>query len=273
MTILTINNDNKLYYLYEAPKAPTLPTFVFVNALTGDTSGWENIVAPTLREHGFGTLSYDFRGQKNSSFNENIELTPTLIVDDLQFLIQSVAPQKPILVGLSIGGIFAAHAVLKGLCVEGLVLLNTLREIGPRISWVNDALPEMVSVGGIPLFLDAMFPLLVNQEFAAAARPNFLKGDYAPLEAKHGHVNLMRNAGATQWDIDYSELTLPTLVVTGLEDRVFLDREVVARLLGDLPRAQHEEWENAGHLLPLERPERLVASLQQFAVTLEEGGL
>lgn len=268
MSTLTVNEGNNLFYLYHAPQEQHLPTLVFVNALTGDTSSWENNVAPALRQQGFGTLSYDLRGQKQSSFTEEMELTPDLIVDDLMLLLEKVSPQKPVLVGLSIGGIYAAHAVLNGARVSGLVLLNTLREIGPRIAWVNDAMPKMVSVGGIPLFLDMLFPLLVNQDFAESARDNFLTGNYEPLPPDHGHVNLMRNAGLTQWDIDYSQLSLPTLVITGLQDRVFLDKNIVDKLFQQLPDAQSEEWENAGHLLPLERPEQLVDSLGRFALSL-----
>jgi 3-oxoadipate enol-lactonase len=42
------------------------------------------------------------------------------------------------------------------------VLLNTLRQIGPRIAWINDALPAIAAHGGVQLFMDAMFPLIVN---------------------------------------------------------------------------------------------------------------
>jgi hypothetical protein len=44
-------------------------------------------------------------------------------------------------------------------------------------------------------------------------------------------------------------LQLPTLVVTGLCDRVFLDREVVDGIYAQLPDARREDWADAGHLL------------------------
>ena len=125
--------------------------------------------------------------------------------------------------GLSIGGLYAARAVLGGARAEGLVLLNTLREIGPRIDWINHAMARIVAHGGVGLFLDALFPLLVNADFAAQARSKFLTGDYAPLPPEHGHMNLMRNAARTDWALDWGALALPTLVITGLQDRVFLD--------------------------------------------------
>lgn len=271
MNTLVLSEGNALRFVHEPPSRPGAPTFVFVNALTGSIDAWEAEVAPALRAEGFGTLCYNFRGQEGSPFRPGTELTPKLIVDDLLRLLGSENPVRPILVGLSIGGIFAAHAVLRGAPARGLVMLNTLREIGPRIAWVNDAMPVIVGAGGVNLFLDALFPLLVNQDFAAAARPKFLKGDYAPLDPEHGHMNLMRNAADTDWDIAWEDLTLPALVITGHQDRVFLDPEVVDRLFARLPDARREDWVDAGHLLPAERPARLAESLARFGRAIEEG--
>ncbi|MFB9150924.1 alpha/beta fold hydrolase [Roseovarius ramblicola] len=261
---LRLTETDALYYIHHAPARAGAPTFVFVNALTGSTDAWEAAVAPALRDQGFGTLSYNFRGQAESLFDPALELTDAVIVADLERLLAELQPARPILVGLSIGGLYAARAVLNGAQAEGLVLLNTLREIGPRIDWVNHAMARIVAHGGVGLFLDALFPLLVNGEFAAQARGNFLKGDYAPLPPEHGHMNLMRNAAETDWNLDYSALTLPTCVITGLQDRVFLDREVVDRLYATLPDARREDWPEAGHLLPQEAADRLATSLARF---------
>jgi pimeloyl-ACP methyl ester carboxylesterase len=269
MPDLAIDAQNSLFYIHHPPARDGAPTLVFVNALTGNTDAWEGAVAPALREEGFGTLSYNFRGQDRSRFDPALELDEAVIVADLERLVSDIAPARPVLVGLSIGGLYAAKAVLAGTPAAGLVLLNTLREIGPRIAWVNDAMPRLVGHGGVGLFLDALFPLLVNPEMAAAARPRFLTGDYAPLDPAHGHMNLMRNAAATDWAIDWSALRLPVLNVTGLHDRVFLDREVVDRLYATLPDARREDWDDAGHLLPQERPEKLAASLARFAAGIE----
>lgn len=264
MSVHKLDDKNCLYYEHNTPTREGAVTFVFVNALTGNTQAWEAVVAPALRRQGYGTLSYNFRGQDGSDFSSNIDLTPTLIVDDLKTLTKAIDPIHPVLVGLSIGGLFAAHAIMQGAKAEGLVLLNTLREIGPRISWVNDAMPVIVSAGGVPLFLDAMLPLLVNPEFAASVRDNFIMGDYSPLANDHGHANLMRHACDADWDIPYEKLTLPTHVITGLHDRIFLDRDVVDRLYAHLPNATREEWDDAGHLLPQERPEKLADALAAF---------
>lgn len=267
--LLQIAPGAGLFHLHARPDRAGAPTFVFVNALTGATDAWEAAVAPALRAQGFGTLSWNFRGQTGSPFTPGTELTDALITGDLRHLLDDLRPERPILVGLSVGGLYAARAVLAGSHAAGLVLLNTLREIGPRIAWINDALPALVAHGGVSLFLDALLPLLVNAEFAATVRPDFLRGSYAPLDPAHGHMNLMRNSVTTDWDLPWGSLRLPVQIVTGLQDRVFLDVGVVDRLCALVPDARREDWADCGHLVPQERPERLAALLARFGREIE----
>lgn len=269
MSELRIDDDNSLYYLHSPPHRDSAPTFVFINALTGSTNHWEAVIAPVLREQGFGTLSYNFRGQDNTTFSPEVQLSNTLIVADLVFIMEELRPSMPILTGLSIGGLYAAQARAGGAAADGLVLLNTLREINPRIAWINDALPHYVSIGGPPLFMGLMMPLLTNPEYSASVRANFLNGPYTTLDPGHGHANLMRNSVDTDWNFNWSSLDLPVLSITGQHDRVFRDPEVIDRLFALLPNARREDWDNAGHLLPLERPERLVDSLSEFGREIE----
>ena len=269
MARLEIDAENALFHLHTPPARESAPSFVFVNALTGNTDAWEAVVAPALRERGFGTLSWNFRGQADSPFGPGVEITEDVIVADLRRLLDEVAPPRPILCGLSIGGLYAAKAVLGGVRAEGLVLLNTRGDIGPRIAWVTEAMPKLAAYGGVGLFLDALLPMLVNEEFAARGHGEMLARTYAPLPPEHGHMNLMRNARMTDWAIDWSALALPVLNVTGLQDRVFLDRDVVERLYATLPDARREDWEDAGHLLPQERPARLTESLLGFGAEIE----
>ncbi|MEX2518940.1 MAG: alpha/beta hydrolase [Paracoccaceae bacterium] len=264
-----IDEENSLFYLHEAPRRGGAPTFLFVNALTGSTDHWEAVVAPALRQAGYGTLSYNFRGQAGSEFSAELELDNELIVQDILAINAALKPEKPILVGLSIGGLFAAQARAAGLDCTGLVLLNTLRKIGPRIAWINDALPRVVAEGGVRLFMDATFPLVVNPEYAAKMRPNFLQGAYEPLDAGHGHMNLMRNSPKTDWEFDWASLDLPVLSITGEHDRVFRDAAVIDELFALLPQARREDWDDCGHLVPLERPEKLAESLIRFGAELE----
>jgi pimeloyl-ACP methyl ester carboxylesterase len=268
MPLLKLSPDDALYYEYKTPDAPAGCTFVFFNALTGDTTTWQSVIGPNLRAGGHGTLSYNLRGQTNSPFSPKLKLDVDLIVNDALRLLSEVKPARPILVGLSIGGLFAARAFLQGAEAVGLVLINTLRKDGPRLKWIGDALVRAVEVGGLDLFRDLFLPLLVNEEWLRDNRSNFLKSDgsYTPLETDNGHYKLLAQAGRNaDWDFPYDQLNVPTLVVTGLQDHVFMEREIVDELFARLPQGQRVDMKDAGHLIPNERPEKLADLLLKFA--------
>ena len=63
----------------------------------------------------------------------------------------------------------------------------------------------------------------------------------------------------------YEQLELPVLVITGLQDHVFLDLNDVEQLYSRLPDARHVKMDNAGHMIPAERPEEFIDSLLSFA--------
>ena len=271
MAMFELSPQDRLFYEQTAPQILGAPTFVFVNALTGNLMAWESRIAPVLREKGFGALSFNFRGQEGSNFAPGTALTPELMLQDLKKLLAEKAPRRPILVGLSFGGLLAAKAYLSGSKAAGLVLINTLREKNPRLDWIAEAMPRLMARGGASLYLDAMLPLLAGPDFLSGARNFYLKGDYEPLDDAQGHACLAREAVQTDWSLEYEKLDLPVLVITGLHDRVFLDRGAVNKLFSKLPNAEAEAWEDAGHLAPQERPDRLIASLERFAARVGEG--
>ena len=84
MATLQVSPSETLYFEHTAPTAKP-HSFVFVNALTGSTEQWEAAVAPGLRDLGFGTLSYNFRGQAKSSFATGKQLD-----EDVERVIKAV---------------------------------------------------------------------------------------------------------------------------------------------------------------------------------------
>ncbi len=268
MPVLELSPQSGLYYEHHAPTDAAGATFVFFNALTGDTAVWEGVICPVLRDAGHGTLVYNMRGQTNSPFAPDTELSEKQIVADAVKLLAAVSPSRPILVGLSIGGLFASRVWLANHEAIGLVLINTLRREGPRLKWIGDALVRAVEVGGLPLFRDLFLPLLMNEDWLQKNRPDFLQTDanYTALEPTSGHYKLLSEAGRNaDWDIPYEQLTLPTLVITGLQDHVFLEKDVVETLFARIPDGRRIDMPAAGHLIPGEQPEALGKALLIFA--------
>ncbi len=261
-----IGPDDSLYYEHMPPEGAGGCTFVFFNALTGDAGMWTAAIVPALREAGHGALVYNMRGQANSPFSPGIALDDRLIAEDAVALLKEVAPARPVLVGLSIGGLFAARAHLAGAQAEGLVFINTLRKDGPRVQWLGEAMVRCVEVGGVELMRDLMSPLLFDEQWLAANRKDFL-GDapYVPLDRESGTYKLLAGGPSADWDLPYERLALPVLVVSGLQDHVFYEAGVVAELTARMPNARSLNVPDAGHLLPAEKPEPLIAALLELA--------
>ena len=272
---IDFDDKNGIYYEWTAPTREGAPGLVFFNALTGDHETWEAHIALACRKAGYGTLVFNYRGQTHSPFSADIRLDDRLIVADALGLLEKIQPPRAILVGLSIGGLFAARVVLKGFQAAGLVLINTLRRDGPRLKWIGDALVRTARVGGLELLRDLYLPLLMNEDWLQANRNSYLtETAYAGLDPESGAYKLLADAGReSDWGLPYEQLNLPTRIVTGLQDHVFYNESDVAALTARMARAKRTDLADAGHLIPGERPAELADLLIRFAEEVRHGTL
>jgi 3-oxoadipate enol-lactonase len=255
----SLGPEDRLHFEHRPPGPRGGATFVFFNALTGDAASWEAMIAPALRERGHGTLLWNYRGQKDSPFSPDLRITAASIVEDAKDLLAAERPRRPVFVGLSIGGLFAARAHLDGAACEGLLLINTLRRAGPRLAWINDAVLRAALTGGPRLIQDLFLPLLTGPAWQAANRNAFLSDEpYAPLPPESGTARLLAAGNTADWDVPYERLQVPVTVLSGLQDRVFYDAADVAALAARLPDAFRTDLPDAGHLLSMERPEAVI---------------
>jgi len=255
MAVLTLGDHDGLYYDYQSPTADKGATFVFFNALTGDTSAWEAEIGPALREVGHGTCMWNFRGQKDSPFSDPDAITADGIVHDSIRLIKEVAPRHPVYVGLSIGGLFAAQAHFGGAPCEGLIFINTLRKASSRLDWTNRAAHRAALMGGGRLIQDLMLQHLTGPTWQDANSANFLKDEpYEPLDPDSGAARLLKAGIGADWNIAYEKLTMPVTVLSGLQDHVFYEAADVAELTERLPNAEKIDISDIGHLVTMERP-------------------
>lgn len=268
MATLTLSAGEALYYDYVAPTTANR-TFVFVNALTGNTQMWTDTICPRLHEAGFGTLCYNFRGQANTEFADDTDLTPELIVSDLCRLLAEINPPSPILVGLSIGGLFAAQATLAGARADGMVLINTLRKPSQRLDWINQAMVRLARVGGGRLVMTANMPVIASPDLLSRLWDTTFTDDaYEAPSETDGLFRLMQGSLQTDWDFAYEKLDMPVLILTGAHDRVFRITDDISELKARIPDAQEIFYTDAGHLIPMEDPARFSDDLLAFASRL-----
>ena len=194
MDSFSIDSENWLVYDYRAPTWESGVTFVFFNALSGTADMWREAIAQPLADAGHGWLLYNLRGQEGTGLDPAVIVDLQLIVDDAVALMSHAKPLRPVYVGLSIGGLFAARVHLDGVPCAGLVFLNTLRK-GPRLDWINAAVARAAEIDGSALLMDMYAPLLFNQEWQAENRSNALAdtGD-EPIDTTSGAYRLWRAA-------------------------------------------------------------------------------
>ncbi len=267
MAILEIDEKNALFYEFSPPASPDGKTFVFINPITGDCSLWQGQIGPALRAQGHGTLVYNFRGQANSPFDTNIALDDTLITADLIRLVEALKVENVILVGLSIGGLYAIRAFENGYRPAGIVLINTLRKMSPRIDWMNKVCVRFMKEGGPTLLRDAASHVITSEALHATMIEDVFgtEAGYQGLTEDEGFMNLVTYMAATSWDMDLTEMDIPVLVTTGYQDRVFYNARDVDDLFAELPQGIRLDMPQAGHMIPAERPKDLTLALMGFA--------
>ena len=269
MTIYKIDENNEIYYEYEPPSRENGYTCIFVNALTGDTSAWTGLIGQGLKNDGNGYLAYNFRGQKNSKFDPSLNLDSEMIVSDLIRLINHVKPPNIILVGLSIGGLYAAMSLKKGIKAKGLVLINTLRKPSERLNWINLAASHAAEFAGTAMIMDLLMPVIASPEFLSKLKNNALRPEnYKGLQNNDGINKLMKGGFTANWDFQWSDLNIPIMVMTGHHDKVFRVAEDINELIDKMKKVIRIEITDCGHLIPLEKPELFSYHLQGFIKNL-----
>ena len=268
MSFLKIDELNEIYYELTEPKGNG-HTFVFVNALTGNTTAWNGTIGDKIIEDGNGFLTYNFRGQDNSKFSEELNLDTDLIVSDLCLLIEKLKLKNIILVGLSIGGLYASLAIEKGVKSKGLVLINTLRRNNSRLKWINETMVNVARYGGTSLLMDMNMPVIASPSFLDKMKPNALNpNNYQELEENSGIFKLMKGSLTANWDIDWSKIEVPVLIMTGHHDKVFRIPEDIDMIANSMNNIQRLEFPDCGHLIPLEKPKEFATHLNQFVKKL-----
>jgi len=270
MSILKIDDQNEIYYEYVAPKDGGF-TCVFVNALTGDVSTWNGSIGENLIRQNDGYLVYNFRGQSQSKFDRDIELNDKIIVNDLISLLNFIKPKNIVLIGLSIGGLYASKSLLKGVQAEGLVLINTLRKPSERLNWINNAMANAVKFGGTSLILDMVLPMLASPKFLSKMKSSALKYEnYLGLDDYDGVTKLLHGGYTTNWDFDWGKLELPVLIMSGHYDKVFRIEEDINDLIKNMKNFRRIEVPECGHLIPVEDPELFSYHLNGFIHSLKK---
>ena len=240
---------------------PTAPALVFINSLGTDLRIWDGVVPHFAT--GYRLVQYDKRGHGLS----DCPPAPYSMDDhahDLAGLLDALAIEQAVLVGVSVGGMIAqTFAAAWPERVRGLVLCDTAAVIGTAVFWntrINYLRQHGLNHETTAPILERWFASAFAQTSPAAHRIYANMLARMPLEGYVGTCAAIRDADLSQRS---RTIQAPTLVVCGAEDSA-TPPNLTHTLLDLIPLASYREIPGAGHLPCVEQPELLAKVIGEF---------
>lgn len=248
--------DVTLHYEVEGPD-DGIP-LVFINSLGTDLRIWDEVANQFCNE--FRVVRYDKRGHGLSdSPPGSYSLTDERA--DLARLLQHLELSRPIVVGISVGGMiavdYAAHHA-----VRALVVCDSALRFATAEFW-NERSTAIRHEG-----LATVAPRLVPRWFApefAERQPATYQGyinmlSRMPTEGYIATCDLLAQADVSR---QARAVQTPALVVGGAQD-LSSPPDILRELAEALPKAKFEVIEDAGHLSCVEQPVALAETMSTF---------
>jgi pimeloyl-ACP methyl ester carboxylesterase len=239
------------------------PALVFLHYWGGSSRTWRHVTA-ALRP-GFRTIALDQRGWGQSDKPSAGYMLADL-ANDAQALIENLDLDRYILVGHSMGGKVAQLlASRRPSGLAGLVLvapsppspLHLPLEIRQGMVGAYNSRESIIATLTQVLTATPLHPDDLEMVIADSLQGGAAAKSAWPLAASQEDIT----AQATQ-------IHVPTLVVSGAEDRVDPPAILRQELLPRIAQARLHVLPGIGHLSPLEAPDDLTALIHDFALPL-----
>ena len=100
-------------------------------------------------------------------------------------------------------------------------------------------------------------------------KPNALNPkNYKKLDENSGIFKLMIGSLTANWDIDWSKINIPVLIMTGHYDKVFRIPKDIDEIANSIKNVERIELPDCGHLIPIEKPIVFAEYIIQFTKKL-----
>lgn len=247
------------------------PAMVFIHGSIVDRSMWAAQVEALADD--YTVISYDMRGHGHTGPSTVDPYTIGLFADDLAALVDALALDRPVLCGLSMGGLVAqTYAARHPDRVSGLVLADTFTPpVRSRGEWflrrvVLPFLTYPVRLVGYERVEKAN--VWVTERFFAGAG-----GDYGNVKALREDApemttrEFVKVIGAMtrfhEASVELGALSMPTLVIYGENELPFVKRHAAA-LAAALPDVTVKAVPGGGHASNLDNPAFFTDALREF---------
>lgn len=237
-------NANGIDFHYALEGDASKPVLALINMASVNLTHWQPVLAELL-EH-FRVLRFDIRGTGKSGWGGADQFTFSQYADDLAAIMDSLAIDKAMVLGVAYGARTAAQFALRH---EARLTALALFDV---------ALTPPVEQSG-------------QRELGEQARQLLMDaGESIPERQKHWRFYENRDAAfnahtAHQHEPDtstlLSQLKIPVLVACGRQD---LNLEQAQRIAGSIPNSEFQLMEMTGHGSPLFRPQYFARLVTDF---------
>src|SRR5437588_2091229 len=249
---------------------------VLIHGNPGSCQDWTRLYGP-LSER-YQAIGFDRPGHGHSERPNHCDITVEVQANLLCAALDQFRVERPILVGHSWGGALAlAYALSYPRDVSGLVLLAPAAyESDDGVSFVSK-IPALPIIGDLVNFVFTPFiaSSVVRQDIKKAFAPDPVPKHYMrhvlaewtrPRKVKWYSVDdALLNASLPALSSRYSELNVPTAIITGGSDLIVPANENAHRLKEDLPNARLTVLPNTGHQVPFTRFNAVVEAVDYAA--------
>jgi 3-oxoadipate enol-lactonase len=246
------------------------PPVLFVHGFPFDHGMWTDQLAGLS---GWRCIAPDLRGAGDSEAPAD-GYAMSAYAADLLAVCDALGVAPAVCCGFSMGG-YVLFEFLRRYPerVRALILCNTKAEADrPEGRRTRDEQALLVERDGVEALAGRVLPRLLgpttrerNRAIVERARAMVLR---QPASGVVGALRAMRDRPDSTSTL--GEITVPTLVVAGAED-VVAPPEVAREMAARIPKARFVEVEGAGHVAPVEQPERVTRALRAFLAELQPG--
>lgn len=243
---------------------------IFVHGFPFDHYMWDNQIADFKNDH--YCITYDIRGLGSSPV-DNGQFTIEMFVDDLEEIINNLNLDKPVLCGLSMGGYISLRAVERMQeKFSAIIFCDTKAASDDNEGKLKRAAAiKQINLGNFDSFIDTFVRNCFGDTFVKEKKN--LYDEVVKRSKQNNPVGvkgcLLAMAGRTDTTSFLKKITLPTLIISGAEDKL-TPPEVMREMADQIPNSKFVLVEGAGHMTPIENPEAVSEAIKNF---LSQNGL
>jgi 3-oxoadipate enol-lactonase len=240
----------RIHYRVDGARGPWV---TLVTGIANDTTLWSAQV-PALTAD-YRVLRYDLRGQGGSEATAP-PYTIELLVDDLLRLWAQLGIPKSHLVGLGLGGAIAqAVAVDHGDKLASAMPCCCRAQMVPDFAALWQRLIAQVEANGVESIVEPTAQRWFSEDFKAA-HPEAIDEARRMIRrtSREGYLGCAGAFLGLSLESRIGHIGVPTLYVSGAEDRLGGPPALMAGLAARVPGARHESVPNAAHIASIQNP-------------------